>query len=154
LADVQACFPGVTPFAVHTRAAYVMRSSFASFLHRVVSDGGSCRVDTARPLDAADPQTLVEGRAFVGRAYTNPYVAFHISGQRADGSNVGSMEGIRSNLLLTSRQLPPVALIDVGRIVSDVLLTPNREHLIVVDAAASSLAQYDVSPLTRVATVQ
>ena len=96
----------------------------------------------------------VEGRAFVGQPYINPYIAFHVSNQRADGSTLSSMEGIRSNLLLTARQLPPVALIDVGRIVSDVLLTPNGETLIVIDAAASSLAQYAVNPLARQATVQ
>lgn len=154
LADVQTCFPGVTPFAVHTRAAYVLRSSFASFLHRVVSVGGSCRVDATRPFDPADPQTRVEGRAFVGRAYVNPYIAFQVGAVRSDGTTIGSMEGIRSTLGLTTRSLPPVALIDVGRIVSDVVLTPNGDNLIVIDSAASSMAQYALDPLARQTSVQ
>ena len=154
LEDVATCFPGITPFAIHARTSYVVRSSFASYLHRVVSDGGSCRVDAARPVDPADPQTRVEGRAFVGRPYVNPYLAFHISDRRADGSTVGSMEGLRSVFTVTTRLLPAVAVIDIGRIVSDVLLTPNRENLIVIDSAASSLGQYALDPLVRQASVQ
>lgn len=154
LADVQACFPGVTPFAVHARSAYVVRSTFASYLHRVISVGGSCRVDTSLPFDPADPQTRVEGRAFVGRPYINPYVAFHIGARRMDGNALASMEGITSTLTLATRLLPPIALVDLGRIVSDVTLTPNGQDMIVLDSAASSLAQYALDPLTRITTVQ
>jgi hypothetical protein len=154
LEDVQACFAGVTPFAVHSRTSYVVRSSFASYLHRVVSVGGSCRVDTTLPLDPANPQTRVEGRAFANRAYVNPYVAFHVGARRSDGTAITTMEGLASTLTITTRLLPPIALVDVGRVVSDLTLTPNGQDLIVIDAAAASLAQYALDPLIRITTVQ
>ena len=74
--------------------------------------------------------------------------------RRSDGTAITTMEGLTSTLTITTRLLPPIALLDLGRIVSDLTLTPNGQDMLVIDASSASLAQYALDPLIRITTVQ
>ena len=78
LESITQCFGDFVTYEVRTADAYLVSATRAGVLHRVIDDGGACRVDTTRAIDPADPLTFVNFRAFEGTTYVNPAIAFEI----------------------------------------------------------------------------
>jgi hypothetical protein len=81
-------------------------------------------------------------------------VAFHVGARRADGTAITSMEGIASTLSLVMTGLPDLVTLTAGRVVSEVVLTPNGQDMIVIDAASASLRQFALDPIAAPVVVQ
>ena len=149
--DIRACFPAAAPVQIHARAAYMVRGTITPFLHRVVSEGGSCRVDddTPLPFDPADPQTRREGRGIVGRTYTSPYLAFEVAAERSDGRTISTMDGIESVFSVVVTDQPTLFVANIGRLVSEIVESPTGSDIFMIDPVQGGMLEYGTYPFQR-----
>ncbi|MCA9616187.1 MAG: hypothetical protein KC586_25705 [Myxococcales bacterium] len=153
------CYPSLFSFEVQVRGAFAVVGSRSGFAHRVIADAETrCVVDVAgQPVDATNPTTFRNGRAFVGRSYQNPFVAFQL--QAPNGLELTSGLEVELQFLIT--QVPTPLSIDVGArsngriptIIESIRYSPAEERLYVLDSNGNGFSKYDLQPLQRLALI-
>ncbi len=94
LNDVRFCFNQFTEYQIHTRDVYTVTGTTSDFIHNVIPDPltGECILNdgdepNGRPLNPADVDTYLTGRAFEGTQFINPTTSFQI-GLFPEGTSV------------------------------------------------------------------
>ncbi|MBC7174121.1 MAG: hypothetical protein H5U40_16885, partial [Polyangiaceae bacterium] len=138
---VRHCFPRATSYRVRVRDAYVVLSSSRAVAHRVVSDSGACRVDTASfPVVPGDPNTYRNFRAIARRTFVHPLVAFQITDAGANQDRPVDLDE-SSQLVFDVSRYPSKLAVTVGTLIESMRWNPTDDRLYVVDSGAFRVAQ-------------
>lgn len=147
----RACFEqSLFEYQVEVGEAFAVIGSVTGFDHRVVSTPDGCRVDTAgQPVVVGDTTTYLNARAFDGRLFQNPYLAFQI--QDADEL----VPGTRAELTVTLTGAPGRLFADIGErprttreaaLVERIYFSPVDERLYVLDGNSDGFVQLSLNP--------
>lgn len=157
---LEACYPSLFSFEVRTRGVLTVVGTQSGFLHRVAPDvDGACRVDVARrPVDPADPGTSRNGRAFAGRPFIGPHLAFQFVGPAGGGIAAGTP----FELSLSFAELPTGLSVDIGArgnqrastIVEELAYSDARRRFYVLDANSDGFLEYELQPIRRSALIE
>jgi hypothetical protein len=140
-AAILRCFPHPTAYRVRTRDAYMVAASGLPMRHRVVSEAGECRVDTATyPVVPGDPDSYRNFRAFPGQTFIHPLVAFEIVEREASLAL-----GQESQLVFDVTRYPTQLALDLGAvpIVASMRWNAVDDRLYVVDEGQYQVAQIE-----------
>jgi hypothetical protein len=148
-AEVASCFIEPTTYAIHARESFVVSSTFTLLRHRVIDNGGVCRVDAVTfPVDPNRPDTYRWNRAVPGRVFVAPEVAFQI---RPPTETLTSGTSARIEFGVT--QVPNRLAFDTGALVESMTFDPTGDVFYVVDSGSTGLVSYDLAPLTQLFSV-
>ncbi len=144
-AAILTCFPAPTSYLVRTRDAYTVASTGLPMRHRVFSDGGACRVDTATyPVVPGDPDSYRNFRAIPTRTYIHPLFMFEIT-LAGEMQDMPLELGQESQLVFDVAGYPAKLGVDLGSvpIVASMRWNPIDDRLYVVDEGQFQVAQID-----------
>lgn len=154
LGELARCYPSLFAAEIQTLGAFTVVGATSGFEHRVVTnEEGACRIDVVgQPYDASDPATHRNGRAFLGRPYSNPHVAFTMR-DLEEPFAVGA--GLESELSFSLGNVPPVLVADPGLrargrrpvILERVVFSAVDQNLYAVDSNSDGFVQFALDPL-------
>jgi hypothetical protein len=156
--DVERCFRELVSFEVRTRGAYRVAGTRSSFLHRngLVDQGDGTAL--CRPL-FVDPR--LNGRAFAGQRFINPFVSFQIPFVRPGTDEMPPVAvpvGSTSVLNISISSVPRPLAVDLatcsridqsrrGVLPGDLRFNPVDERLYAIDTGRRRMCLLGLAPL-------
>lgn len=140
LEEVRACFPELVELEVRARGVFVVQSSRAGFRHAVVSGSdGVCEMDPAAVARGEN------GRAFPGRLFQTPEVAFQLDDSPApDGARLSFTTADVPLPLAFDISFDASSMTDVPSLIADLEFNEIDQRLYVVEQASRGLVRVDL----------
>ena len=156
LDEVRFCFNQFTEYQIHTRSAYTVTGTTSGFIHRVIPDAttGECILDDDRPVELADVDTFLTGRAFEDTQFINPLVSFQIGPFPPDTSVTDSTVALLNFNILNQFGVEVLDTSTARRsLPASMLFSEQQDQLFFVDFA-TGVRRIVFSPLSIVQTFE
>ena len=156
LDEVRFCFNQFTEYQIHTRSAYTVTGTTSGFIHRVIPDAttGECILDDDRPVELADVDTFLTGRAFEDTQFINPLVSFQIGPFPPDTSVTDSTVALLNFNILNQFGVEVLDTSTARRsLPASMLFSEQQDQLFFVDFA-TGVRRIVFSPLSIIQTFE